>query len=273
MKFLALPPKSDENIGLSASAGMFNPTKGDKNHMKKTIAYGIAGVFAVAIANAGDSKGVVETAPVAVEEPLGGTISSGYMTNYIFYGVDFGGNAVWTGVDYAVAGTPLSVGVWYINPTDGLLDDELDVYASVGQEIAGFDVSATMTGYFFPDSGGDATYELGLGVGRSLGIVDWNMTARYDFEIEGWYFETGVSKGFAVSDSIELVLSTGISYQVDYHTAGGDFNHVYVMAALPIALSSNVTLEPYVAGLFALDAIDAFQDDTIHGGVSLSVSF
>ncbi|MCB1065648.1 MAG: hypothetical protein KDN20_22355, partial [Verrucomicrobiae bacterium] len=65
MKFLALPPKSDENIGLSASAGMFNPTKGDKNHMKKTIAYGIAGVFAVAIANAGDSKGVVETAPVA----------------------------------------------------------------------------------------------------------------------------------------------------------------------------------------------------------------
>ena len=241
--------------------------------MKKTIAYGIAGVFAIAIANAGD-KGVVEEAPIVVEEPLGGTISMGYMTDYVFYGVDLGGNAVWTGVDYAVAGTPLSIGVWYINPTDGLLDDELDVYASLAlPEFAGFDASLTMTGYFFPDAGGDATYELGLGLGRSLGIVDWNGTVRYDFEIEGWYIETGISKGFAVADDIELVLSTGISYQHDYWSAGGDFNHVYAMASLPIALRSNVTLEPYIAGLFALDAIDNFQEDIVHGGVSLSVSF
>ncbi|MCB1085778.1 MAG: hypothetical protein KDM63_01935 [Verrucomicrobiae bacterium] len=239
--------------------------------MKKTIAYGIAGVFAVAIANAGDSKGVCEAC--VTEQPLGGTISAGYMTNYVFYGVDLGSNAVWTGVDYAVAGTPLNVGVWYINPTDGNLDDELDVYASIGQEIAGFDASLTMTGYFFPDSGADATYELGVGLGRSLGIVDWNATARYDWEIDGWYFETGISKGISVADNIELVLSTGISYQVDYWSAGGDFNHVYLMASLPIALRSNVTLEPYIAGLFALDAIDSFQDDIVHGGVSLSVSF
>ncbi|MBL9153454.1 MAG: hypothetical protein JNK37_13250 [Verrucomicrobiales bacterium] len=239
--------------------------------MKKTIAYGIAGVFAIAIANAGDSKGVTEAA--VAEQPLGGMISAGYMTNYVFYGVDLGSNAVWTGVDYAVAGTPLNVGVWYVNPTDGNLDDRLDVYASVGQEVAGFDASLTFTGYFFPDSGADATYELGVGLARSLGIVDWSATARYDFEIDGWYFETGLSKGFAVSDNIELVVSTGISYQIDYWTAGGDFNHAYVMASLPIALRSNVTLEPYVAGLFALDAIDSFQDDIVHGGVSLSVSF
>lgn len=242
--------------------------------MKKTIAYGIAGVFAVAIANAGDSKGVNEA--VVAEAPLGGTISAGYMTNYIFYGVDLGSNAVWTGVDYTITETPIpiDVGVWYINPTDGNLDDELDVYASVaGPSVAGFDTSVTMTGYFFPDSGADATYELGLGVSRSLGVVDFNATARYDFEIEGWYFETGVSKGIAISDSLEVVVSTGISYQIDYWSNGGDFNHVYVMASLPIALRSNVTLEPYVAGLFALDAIDNFQDDIIHGGVSLSVTF
>jgi hypothetical protein len=239
--------------------------------MKKTIAYGIAGVFAIAIANAGDSKGVTESA--VAEQPLGGTISAGYQTNYIFYGVDLGSNAVWTGVDYAVPGTPLNVGVWYINPTDGHLDDELDVYASLNKEIGGFDTSLTFTGYFFPDSGADATYELGLGIGKSLGFVDWNATGRYDFEIGGWYFETGISKGFALTDIIELVVSTGISYQVDYWRSGGDFNHVYLSAALPISLRSNVTLEPYVAGLFALDAIDSFQDDIIHGGVSLSVTF
>ncbi|MCB1076248.1 MAG: hypothetical protein KDM64_00345 [Verrucomicrobiae bacterium] len=237
----------------------------------KLFVYSMMGAIAIPFANAGDAKGVTEA--VVAEEPLGGTISAGYMSNYIFYGVDFGSNAVWTGVDYAVAGTPLNVGVWYINPTDGNLDDELDIYASVGQEIAGFDASLTMTGYFFPDSGADATYELGIGLERSLGIVDWNATARYDFEVEGYYFETGISKGIAVADNIELVLSTGISYQIDYFASGGEFNHVYLMASLPIALRSNVTLEPYVAGLFALDAIDDFQDDIVHGGVSLSVSF
>ena len=103
--------------------------------------------------------------------------------------------------------------------------------------------------------------------------MDWNGTVRYDFEVEGWYMEAGISKGFAVADSLEVVLSTGISYQVDYFSANGDFNHVYAMASLPIALRSNVTLEPYIAGLWGLDAIDDFQDDIVHGGVSLSVSF
>ncbi|MBL9152042.1 MAG: hypothetical protein JNK37_06145 [Verrucomicrobiales bacterium] len=237
----------------------------------KLFVYSTMAAVAIPFANAGDAKGVTEA--VVAEEPLGGTISAGYMTNYIFYGVDFGANAVWTGVDYAISGTPVNVGVWYINPTDGNLDDELDVYATISQEVAGFDASLTMTGYFFPDSGADATYELGVGLARSLGIVDWSGTARYDFEVEGWYFETGLSKGFSVSDMIELVLSAGISYQIDYFTSGGEFNHAYVKAALPIALRSNVTLEPYVAGLFALDAIDSFQDDIVHGGVSLSVSF
>lgn len=223
------------------------------------------------LANGGDAKEVTEA--VATAEPLGGTISAGYMSNYIFYGVDFGSNAVWTGVDYAIAGTPVNVGVWYINPTDGNLDDELDVYATISQEVAGFDLSLTMTGYFFPDAGADATYELGLGIGRGLGFVDWAATVRYDFEIEGWYAETSISKGFALSDTIELVLSTGIGYQIDYFSSGGDFNHAFAKAALPVALSSNVTLEPYVAGLFALDAIDGFQDDLVHGGVSLSVTF
>ena len=241
--------------------------------MKKTIAYGIAGVFAVMTANAGD-KEVIEEEVVVVEEPLGGTISMGYMTDYIFYGVDFGGNAVWTGVDYAIANTPLSVGVWYINPTDGLLDDELDVYASLATgTYAGIETSLTMTGYFFPDSGGDATYELGLGLGGSLGIVDWSGTVRYDFEVEGWYMEAGISKGFPLTDIMEVVVSGGISYSVDYWGTGSDFNHTYVMASLPIALRSNVTLEPYIAGLWGLDAIDDFQDDIVHGGVSLSVSF
>lgn len=224
---------------------------------------------------AGDKAQVVEAAVVPAEEPLGATLSVGYMSHYVFYGVDYGGNAVWTGLDYTIGQLPIPVdiGVWYVNPTDGLLDDELDLYASIGGEVAGFDAALTMLGYFYPDSGDEATYELGLSLERSLGWLDWNATASHDFVIEGWYFETGLSKAFSLCDAAELVISGGVSYQIDYHVAGGQWNHAYAMISLPIALREEVLLEPYVAGLFALDAVEAFQDDIVHGGVSLSVSF
>ncbi|MCB1233214.1 MAG: hypothetical protein KDN19_23420 [Verrucomicrobiae bacterium] len=238
----------------------------------KSLATALAGVFAASVAYAGTDAG---KEVCVMEEPLGATLSAGYMTNYVFYGVDLGEHGIWTSVDYTIdaMGIPVDVGVWYINPADGFANDELDVYASVTQEFAGFDVTTGVVGYFFPESGADATYELALGLGRSLGVVDWNGTARYDFELQAWYFDTGISKEFALCDSTSLVISTGIGYQIDYWAAGNAFNDVYVKAALPIALRSNVTLEPYVAGLFALDAIDGFQDDIIHGGVSLSVDF
>ena len=243
--------------------------------MKKLIAIGIASVFAVA-ANAGPSE--CAKAPVEVEEaPLGATISAGYMTDYVFYGVDLGSNAPWFGIDYTITQLPVAVdvGVWYINPTDhGLDNDELDLYASVaGPSFYGFDTALTFTAFIFPELGDSHTYELALGVSRSLGVVDWEMSSHYDFELDAWYFETGVSKSFTITDKINLVLGAGIGYSIDYWSAGSDWNHAYVQASLPIALRSNVTLEPYIGGLFALDAVEAFQDDIVHGGVSISVKF
>ncbi len=237
------------------------------------------GVFAISVANAGDY--VDAKAPVIVEEaPLGGTISTGYMTNYIFYGLDLGENAIWTGIDYTITALPVAVdvGVWYINPTDNPgatgVDDELDLYASVaGPSFAGFDTSLTFTAFLFPENGSGATYELAAGVSRSLGFVDFASKAAYDFELEAWYFEVGLEKSIDLTDSIALVASAGVSYAIDYYAAGDGFQHAYAQLSLPIALRSNVTLEPYVAGLFALETIEDIQDDIVHGGISLSVSF
>ena len=231
------------------------------------------GAFAV-VANAGDH--VDAKAPIVAEEPLGATISTGYMTNYLFYGVDFGENAIWTGIDYTITELPIpvSVGVWYINPTSGSQNDELDLYASVaGPSIAGFDTSITATAFLYPELGSGETYEIAAGVTRSLGIVDMSASAHYDLELEAWYFDTGVEKSFGISDNTDLVISAGVGYSIDYFSQGGGLNHAYVQASLPIALSSNVTLSPYIGGLFALDAIDSIQDDIVHGGVSLSVEF
>lgn len=151
----------------------------------KSLATALAGVFAASVAYAGTDAG---KEVCVMEEPLGATLSAGYMTNYVFYGVDLGEHGIWTSVDYTIdaMGIPVDVGVCYINPADGFANDELDVYASVTQEFAGFDVTTGVVGYFFPESGADATYELALGLGRSLGVVDWNGTARYDFELQAW---------------------------------------------------------------------------------------
>ena len=242
----------------------------------KAIAYGIIGAFAISVASAGD-YGKEVAAEVTVDNSIGATLSAGYMTDYVFYGGDLGSNGVWTGVDYSLGdfGIPIDIGVWYINVTDSPVDyDELDLYASYAlPTFAGFDSSLNFLAYFFPESGADATYELNLAVSRSLGIVDWDISAHYDFELEAWYFQTGVSKGFAISDGIEIVGSAGIGYSIDYWTPGSNWNHVYVQADLPITLTDTATLTPYVGGIFSLDALDTLQDDFIHGGVSLSVSF
>ncbi|MGY8641414.1 MAG: hypothetical protein ACKVJU_10005 [Verrucomicrobiales bacterium] len=238
----------------------------------KKILFAISMLGATATIFAGSGKEEV----FAPEPEIGATISTGYMTNYVFYGVDSGEDAVWTGIDYTINELPIpvDVGVWYVNPLSGPgQDDELDLYASIGDEFAGFDVALTFTYYIFPEFGSGDTYELSLSVGRSLGIVDWSANVVYDFEIEGWYYETGVSKAFGVCDSVDLVISGGVSSQNDYFTNGFGWNHAFVQASLPIALRSNVTLEPYVGGLFALEALEDIQDDIIHGGVSLSVSF
>jgi hypothetical protein len=240
----------------------------------KHLILGIVGAFALSAYAEDCDKAPVEA--VVEEAPLGATLSAGYMTDYVFYGVDLGANAPWVGLEYTIPGLPVAVdvGVWYINPTETSFDDELDLYASVaGPSFFGFDTSLTFLAYFFPESGADATYELALGVSRSLGFVDWEISPHYDFELDAWYFETGVSKGFGITDNIEVVVSSGIAYSIDYWSPGSNWNHIYVQAALPIALRSNVTLEPFIAGLFALDAVDDFQDDMVYGGVSLTVDF
>jgi hypothetical protein len=225
---------------------------------------------------AGGKSLVIEDAVATVEkkEPLGATISTGYMTHYVFYGVDFGEHAIWKGLDYTVqTPIPIDIGVWYVNPTDGNLDDELDLFASVTQEVGGFEASLAISGYFYPESGDDSSYELGLTIERSLEVVDWNATAKYDFVIGGWYFETGLSKGIALCDCAELVFSGGVAYQHGYNAAASEWNHAYAMLAVPVSIRENVVVEPYVAGLLALDAVEDFQDDLVHAGISLNVSF
>lgn len=274
--------------------------------MKKAMLVTAIGAMTLG-ANAGDwGKAPVGKAPV-IEEcvDLGGQISAGYMTDYIFYGVRFAGDSVWTDVNYTIEGLPLpiTIGAWYLN---GISEDgtgvggydELNLYLSAALgTFAGFDVALGYTHYTFPEFRSNVSPtglgygEFGLEVKRSLGFVDLSYSNAYAMggAANGWYHELGVSKSFSLTDNVSLVLGTGIaysdSYWEDFTANDSDWSHYFVNASLPIQLNCRTTLTPYVgfvgngggAGSMVTSGINPLgegpQSDILHGGVSLSVSF
>ena len=269
--------------------------------MKQTILMTAIGAMALG-AHAGDwGKTPVGKEPIEECVDLGGEIGAGYMSDYIFYGARFTGDSAWTGVSYTIDGlaVPITVGAWYLNGIneDGLggAYDELDLYVSAELgTFAGFDVSLGFTQFIFPEprsnfgsnfAGGYS--ELGLDISRSLGFVDLALESNYAMGgfANGWYHQIGIEKSFGLTDSISLVLGTGIGYSDNYFSAltanDSGWNHYYVTASLPIALNCRTTLTPYIgySGApdgFVIDGVNPTgdpQSDILHGGVSLSVTF
>jgi len=135
---------------------------------------------------------------------------------------------------------------------------------------------------FFDGSAGegfglDSADEVGMTLAVPVGPVNFpvNFLAGYyyDFEAEGSYIESGIEAPIAVTDNFSIVPSALISYGVEYYSTESDFQHIKVALAFPIKLTATATLTPYVAGNIALDTTEDFTDDTIYGGVKLSVSF
>jgi hypothetical protein len=270
--------------------------------MKKTILVATIGALTLGV-NAGDwGKAPVGKAPIEECVDLGGTISAGYMSDYIFYGVRFAGDSAWTSVNYTFDGlaVPITVGAWYLNgiADDGLggASDELDltVSAALGT-FAGFDVALGYTHYLYPElrsnfgaTSGLGYGELGVDITRSLGFVDLAYESNYAMGgfANGWYHQLGVEKSFSITDSVSLVVGAGIGYSDHYFSIltanDSDWNHYYATVSLPIALNCRTTLTPYVGyngspGGFVTDGLNPTlldpQSDILHGGVSLSVSF
>lgn len=267
--------------------------------MKKAILVATVGALALS-ANAGDWGKAPVSKNVVVEEcvDLGGEISVGYETDYIFRGARFAGDSVWADVNYTFDGlaVPVTVGALYLN---GINDggffgpdfDELDLYVSAALgTFAGFDVDFGYTHYVFPEfrsnffpAGGYG--ELNLGISRSLGFVDLAYQAAYGFAGSGsyghgWYHQLGVEKSFGLTDNINLVLGAGVAYSDQYSTGNfgkSGWNHYYVTAALPIELNCRTTLTPYIGyngtpDTWIMDN-QPQGSDILHGGVSLKVSF
>ncbi len=256
--------------------------------MKKSILFAIVGAFGLA-AQAGDYTPVYSAkggmTPSAIEEcpDLGGEISFGYDTKYIYQGADLGRDAFWADVNYSfdTGFVPVNVGLWYINPTGPSLpgggtaaNDELDIYVSADLgSFGGFDVSIDYIHYIYPEAGGDEG-EIGIDISKSLGFVDIGASAGYMLTSAGregsWIYNAYVAKEFGLTDAFALGLEAGIAYSDGYNFAGADWNHWYVTASTALELNCRSSINPYITyqGNDFLGGADEF-----YGGVSLTVSF
>lgn len=252
---------------------------------------------------AGDwGKAPMDKTPIEECIDLGGELSVGYETDYVFYGVRFARDSVWTDVNYTFdsLAVPVTVGAWYLNGINGGGPgyDELDLYVDLTLgTFAGFDVNLGYYHYMFPEFRSNVTStggygEVHLDVSRSLGFADLNYTAVEAFggrgTAAGWFHQIGLEKSFQLCDAAAVVIGAGVGYSDGYYDGAtfglvrdSGWNHYYLTVAMPIELNCRTTLTPYLGyngapDSWVADGIDVGlgpQSDILHGGVSLTVSF
>jgi len=268
--------------------------------MKKAILVAIIGAMTLGV-NAGDwGKAPVAPAKAPIEEcyDIGGEISAGYMTDYIFNGTRLARDTVWTDVNYTIDSiVPITIGATYFSliNTAPVNADKLDVYASAALgTFGGFDTSLSYTHYFTPELPNVGSFgDIGLDLRRSLGFADLVLASSYMVSGNGaisggWYHTAGFEKTIGLTDATSLVLGAGVGYNDNYALGAvtgpngfSGWSNYYVTAALPIELNCRATLTPYLgwngspSGWNAFDAEpgNGANVDVLHAGVSLSVSF
>ena len=247
-------------------------------------------LFAAAAFAGSPGKAPAPVQPPA-EEPLGFSVTVGYDSHYIFRGVLFAENLVTAAIDGTIPLTDmlsLNIGAWYGTSADdsgrfgipvaGGSFHELDLYGAILADLGPVTVGAKYTAYLYDGASTDNgavedINEIGLIASTAVGPIDVIAGAYYDDYTDGYYFETGISHTFAVTDKISVVPAALVSYGEDYYGVSG-FNHVKLSLGVPIKLTSTATLTPYIAGNLPIDALsDLGEEDEVYGGVTLSVSF
>ena len=212
------------------------------------------------------------------DELLGFTLSTGYDSAYLFHGTDVGENLIWQKLEFSKQindKLSVNIGEWYGHLFDYEYN-ELDIYGGVRYNAGPVNVTAGFTWYhYFEGSSLDNQYEPFLSISTNNLPVDLYVTYFYDFEVDGSYLEAGVSKTLKLNNSVSLVASANVGYNLGYNTNEDGWNHIGVRVGLPITLTKNATLTPYIAGNFALDATEGFfaEDDLLLGGIALDVKF
>jgi|TARA_B110000908_G_scaffold172788_1_gene243309 hypothetical protein len=226
-------------------------------------------------------------------------ITTGYHSIYEWRGQDFGEDMGDAGAELSTElgnGITLTAGAWYQDNSgnsSGPGFNELDLYFELSKSFGKIDVAIGYTNYLFPDSPSAAgldTHEVYLGLSTELeNGIGLSLTYYHDTDaIDAGYLEFEVTKSIEIPNnsnvSIDLsagaAWSFGFSPNVNGNNRGAveGFNHFFASVAVPVVITENITLTPYLKYVgadsnFANAKGATVSDDLFYGGVSLSYSF
>ncbi len=249
------------------------------NLTKSVFALGAVALAAISTVQAGTAAASKEVVPVEAEESWwGASMNIGYDSLYIFRGVNVfgrGNNSGLVTADFTLTTTcGFTAGVWL-----GAADDEdyteLDAFVSYTHSFGPVDLTGGVTYYDF-NSLGDETWEVFATVSTSvIPFVTPSLTAFYDWDLfEGWFIEAKVASSIPViKDVLSIDPFVSAAYDLEYNTAGNDWNDLTVGVSIPWNVTENMTISGYAKYIWVLDALDDSQDDEWVFGGKVGLSF
>ena len=278
--------------------------------MKNTIITGAAAIALAAPAFAGAPVTYTAPAPAPSNLGLSGNISLAYQSQYDFRGISgvaadaahyYGDadtdNVVIAEINAAYAFTEnfsLVAGARVNTLSDTSIDHDTYRFGAVWNQADCFSVEF---GYQYQDFrtvlGNADTDELYLNFGV---ICPWTGAdvnlfwahglsgVESDFGdsdlLDGDYIELNAHKSFELNEWASADITLGVSYSIDYWSAGSDWNHWYATLGFPLAATDYLTVTPYVTytdGLSATSDVAGFdmldEGDEFFWGVKASVNF
>lgn len=225
----------------------------------------------------------------AQAEDISLSISTDYVSEYVFRGVSFANTSIQPGISISKDG--FTLGGWVstaVGATSAIASDEINIYGSYGWEISS-NLSATVgaTLYHFPQTPG-GLFDFGTGDASSFeayfglshnGPLSPSLTAYYDLALESFTLigEVSHSQSVAEKTSFNLGLTAGL--------VTSDNSTDYEWATASTSLSYNVTdaSSLYVGANFTLNSEDFLDfptandftpsDNLLWFGTGISTSF
>ncbi|MGD9420038.1 MAG: TorF family putative porin [Verrucomicrobiota bacterium JB025] len=208
---------------------------------------------------------------------LSGTVQFGYESTHLFRGVDSGGGdpIVWASAMFSPF-EGMNLGVWYGTGPDTDYE-ELDLVADYTFDLEYVAATAGVVWYDFPGGFADDSTDFFVKFSREFEPVPGFLVTPYlnhvfNESADGWYFEGGVNLKKPLSDRVTLSLTGWLAASTGYRDDDG-LDNATVSLSLPVSLSEQAALVPYVSASAALDALDSTGGDEVSAGATLVVRF
>jgi len=155
------------------------------------------------------------------------SVSTDYVSEYVFRGVSFANTAVQPGIEVSADG--FTLGAWAsvgLGESSAFSGDEIDIYGSYGWNLTdALSASAGFTIFHFPQSNGlfdfdsddgGSTFEVYAGAAYDT-LLSPSFNAYYDFTLDAVTLEGSVGHGFAIADntSFDLGITGGVVLAAD----------------------------------------------------------